>query len=434
MTMNDDTTVRKNGYSEDDLFSNGNGPAPHSAAPSPKPLFPAAENPAVRPLFESSRTASDPVSAAAPEQPSVVSAPPPQAPQEITEAFIERKLKEAGPTAFVSSVPQAGTQEEMLAKAEEASSSYLPRAEAPEIRDPIVVQGKAADEESEPEIELPASNPPQEAVMTALPPEDAKTSFAESPQKEHAPANEPPPAQETPEETNSKLKSARPLPAPGPRYGKIRTREAIIPPDIDRNKIAITADPATSTIGKLMQNARKQAGMSLEQASAATRIKKNYIAALEEDDFKSLPSGIFPSAYVRTLCGIYNLNEESRAIALRKIRESAGTHEDVPEQLIHHLEQDVQKNEEEEKRINKIFYLVTSAAALVLILIVAGIVLLTLSLRQPETEKTVSTPASAGNTAEVRTAPVRSFDARQLESLTPPQFPAIMRELVIPSR
>ena len=142
-----------------------------------------------------------------------------------------------------------------------------------------------------------------------------------------------------------------------------------------------------------MQNARKQAGMSLEQASAATRIKKNYIAALEEDDFKSLPSGIFPSAYVRTLCGIYNLNEESRAIALRKIRESAGTHEDVPEQLIHHLEQDVQKNEEEEKRINKIFYLVTSAAALVLILIVAGIVLLTLSLRQPEAEKTASTPA-----------------------------------------
>lgn len=426
MTMNEENGVRKDGYTEDDLFSNDSAPASHSGTGAPKPLFPATENPPVKPLFEE-RNETEAVSAA-PSEDTVISAQPPPLSQQVTEAFIESRLKEAGPTAFVAPVGGAvEPQQEILSRAEEAPASYQPRPEAPDIQDPIIVQGKTPHEENESEIEISTEAPQPETSMTARPPEDAGTTFSE---KKTSPA----PAAPNQQEEKEKLKTARPLPSSGPRYGKIRTREAIIPLDMDRNKIAITADPATSSIGKLMQNARKQAGMSLEQASAATRIKKNYIEALESDDFKSLPSGIFPSAYVRTLCGVYNLNEESRNIALRKIRESAGTHEDVPEQLIQHLEQDVQKNEEEEKRINKIFYLVVSAAALVLVLIIAGIILLTVSLRQPRTTTTVPEQRQAGTAAEVRTPPVNSFDAGQLESLTPPQIPSIMRELVIPSR
>ena len=424
MTMNEENSPRKDGYTEDDLFSNGNGQTPHPGVNTPKPLFPATENPSVKPLFESARESAS-VPSETPAD-TTIAAPQPDS-QPITEAFIESKLKEAGPTTFVnpSALPSEPNRE-IHSFPDEAPSSYLTRAEAPEVREPIIVQGKTPREENESEIEVPAEAPAGDGSMTAQPPEDAAASFSEK-----KPENIQPELKQT---ENEKLKTARPLPSSGPRYGKIRTREAIIPPDMDRNKIAITADPATSTIGKLMQNARKQAGMSLEQASAATRIKKNYIEAVEMDDFKSLPSGIFPSAYVRTLCGVYNLNEESRNIALRKIRESAGTHEEVPKQLIQHLEQDVQKNEEEEKRINKIFYLVVSAAAMILVLIIAGIILLTVSLRQPRTITDVPDQRQAGTTSEVRTPPVNSFDAGQLESLTPPQIPSIMRELVIPSR
>ena len=421
MTMNEENSFRKDGYPEDDLFSNGTSQPSSSGMNSPKPLFPEAEIPPVKPLFEKS---SGPAAVPVPQEGTTISSQPPS--PQVTEAFIESKLKEAGPTAFVSTSAGAEPPQELLSKPDEAPASYLPRPEAPEIRDPIIVQGNAAQEKEESAIDIPAGPPAQENAMTAQPPEDSRTSFTET--KPEGKQTEPKTAEE-----NGKLKTARPLPSSGPRYGKIRTREAIIPPDLDRNRIAITADPATSSIGALMQNARKQAGMSLEQAAAATRIKKNYIEALETDDFKSLPSGIFPSAYVRTLCGVYNLNEESRNIALRKIRESAGAHEDVPEQLIQHLEQDVQKNEEEEKRINKIFYCVVSAAATVLVLIIAGIILLTISLRQPRTPAVPEQQGTAA-AAEIRTPPVNSFDAGQLESLTPPQIPSIMRELVIPSR
>ena len=426
MTMNEENSIRKDGYTEDDLFSNGDSQASHSGRNTPKPLFPETAVPTVKPLFENTQGSTS-VPAESLEGTDTISAPPPPPPQ-VTEAFIESKLKEAGPTAFVN--PSNGTAEprqEILSNPDEAPASYLPRPDAPEIREPIIVQGKTPQEGTESAIEIPAEAPAGENTMTARPPEDSNTSFKEKKQPEEK-------SESLQTEEKEKLKTARPLPSSGPRYGKIRTREAIIPPDIDRNKIAITADPATSTIGSLMQNARKQAGMSLEQAAAATRIKKNYIEALEMDDFKSLPSGIFPSAYVRTLCGVYNLNEESRNIALQKIRESAGTHEDVPEQLIQHLEQDVQKNEEEEKRINKIFYLVVSAAATVLVLIIAGIILLTISLRQPRPTTDLPDHQRTGTGTEVRTPPVNSFNAEQLETLTPPQNPSIMRELVIPSR
>ena len=418
--MSEENGIRQNGYNEGDLFSSGNDPASNPDSNHPKPLFPETEIPQIKPLFGNAEEINIAPPPAGEEK--TISAPPPEPAPQVTEAFIENKLKEAGPTAFVDQPGRTAVpvSQEFISKPDEGPTRYVPQPSAPEIKEPIIVQTKTPQTENESAIEVPANAPAPEKAMTAESPEDSETSFTEK--KAQA-------------EDKQKLKTARPLPSTGPRYGKVRTREAIIPADIDRNKNAITADPATTSIGKLMQNARKQAGMSLEQAAAATRIKKAYIEALEEDDFRSLPSGIFPSAYVRTLCGVYNLNDESRSIALEKIRESAALHEDVPEQLIQHLEQDVQKNVEEERRINKIFYLVTSAAALILILIIAGIVMLTVSLKKPpRTTPGTTSPAQTEVTAENRTAPVNSFNTEQLESLTPPQIPALMRQLSVPSR
>ena len=163
-----------------------------------------------------------------------------------------------------------------------------------------------------------------------------------------------------------------------------------------------------------------------------THIKKDYILALEADDQENLPGGIFPSAYVRTLCGLYNLNDSGREAALKKVRETFSAHDNVPEQLIQHLEQDVQRNEAEEQRVNKIFYLIVSGAAALAVLLIAGIVLLTVSLRgdsAPKLAETEKTPVRQ----EQRTPPVSDFDARKLETLTPPQSPVLMRILLVPS-
>ena len=65
-------------------------------------------------------------------------------------------------------------------------------------------------------------------------------------------------------------------------------------------------------------------------------------------------------------------------------------------------------------------------------LLIAGIVLLTVSLRgdsAPKLAATEKTPVRQ----EQRTPPVSDFDAQKLETLTPPQSPVLMRILLVPS-
>lgn len=353
---------------------------------------------AVKPLFEEPQAPAQP-------KPLFASGGP------ADEAFIEQRLKEAGPTAFVVP-PVQEPQPEALAQPEEIEQpGYIPSGK-PAPEEPVIVTAAPhAGEEQRTEI-------PQQTVQEA-----SLTATAEPQNNRYA------------ERSAAPSIPAQPLVSAAvkqPRYGKIRVREAVVPDSVERNKRVLTIDPESATIGEIMQNARKEAGLTLEQAASLTHIKKGYILALESDDRENLPGGIFPNAYVRTLCGLYNLNDSGREAALKKVRETFSAHDNVPEQLIQHLEQDVQRNEAEEQRVNKIFYLVVSGAAALAVLLIAGIVLLTVSLRgstKPELAETEKPPVQQ----EQRTAPVSAFDARKLESLTPPQNPVLMRILLVPS-
>lgn len=352
---------------------------------------------AVKPLFEEPQ---------APVQPKPLFASGEPADQ----AFIEQRLKEAGPTAFVPP-PVPEPQPEALAQpAEVEQPAYIPSGN-PAPAEPVIVNA-VPDAGKEQHAEIPTAAPEMPLTATAEP---QNNRYAERVPAESSPAQAPASAA-----------------AKQPRYGKIRVREAVVPDSVERNKRVLTVDTEAASIGEIMQDARKQAGLTLEQAAALTHIKKDYILALEADDQENLPGGIFPSAYVRTLCGLYNLNDSGREAALKKVRETFSAHDNVPEQLIQHLEQDVQRNEAEEQRVNKIFYLIVSGAAALAVLLIAGIVLLTVSLRgdsAPELAETEKTPVRQ----EQRTPPVSDFDARKLETLTPPQSPVLMRILLVPS-
>lgn len=352
---------------------------------------------AVKPLFEEPQ---------APVQPKPLFASGEPADQ----AFIEQRLKEAGPTAFVPP-PVPEPQPEALAQpAEVEQPAYIPSGN-PAPAEPVIVNA-VPDAGKEQHAEIPTAAPEASLTATAEP---QNNRYAERVTAESTPAQAPASAA-----------------AKQPRYGKIRVREAVVPDSVERNKRVLTVDTEAASIGEIMQDARKQAGLTLEQAAALTHIKKDYILALEADDQENLPGGIFPSAYVRTLCGLYNLNDSGREAALKKVRETFSAHDNVPEQLIQHLEQDVQRNEAEEQRVNKIFYLIVSGAAALAVLLIAGIVLLTVSLRgdsAPKLAETEKTPVRQ----EQRTPPVSDFDARKLETLTPPQSPVLMRILLVPS-
>lgn len=352
---------------------------------------------AVKPLFEEPQ---------APVQPKPLFASGEPADQ----AFIEQRLKEAGPTAFVPP-PVPEPQPEALAQpAEIEQPAYIPSGNPAPV-EPVIVNA-VPDAGKEQHAEIPTAAPEMSLTATAEP---QNNRYAERVPAESTPAQAPASAA-----------------AKQPRYGKIRVREAVVPDSVERNKRVLTVDTEAASIGEIMQDARQQAGLTLEQAAALTHIKKDYILALEADDQENLPGGIFPSAYVRTLCGLYNLNDSGREAALKKVRETFSAHDNVPEQLIQHLEQDVQRNEAEEQRVNKIFYLIVSGAAALAVLLIAGIVLLTVSLRgdsAPELAETEKTPVRQ----EQRTPPVSDFDARKLETLTPPQSPVLMRILLVPS-
>lgn len=55
------------------------------------------------------------------------------------------------------------------------------------------------------------------------------------------------------------------------------------------------------TIGEILRTARKDHGFTAEQLSGLTKIDARYIEAIEENDFKNLPSATFTKGFVRNL-------------------------------------------------------------------------------------------------------------------------------------
>ncbi|MEW6231981.1 MAG: helix-turn-helix domain-containing protein, partial [Chloroflexota bacterium] len=46
-------------------------------------------------------------------------------------------------------------------------------------------------------------------------------------------------------------------------------------------------------LGELLRQARQERGVSLAQAEEATRIRRKFLVALEEEDYATLPGGVY---------------------------------------------------------------------------------------------------------------------------------------------
>ena len=57
-----------------------------------------------------------------------------------------------------------------------------------------------------------------------------------------------------------------------------------------KNSVRNDEDLAADEIGKILRNARVEAGFSIVQIAEMTRITKSHITALEANDFESLPA------------------------------------------------------------------------------------------------------------------------------------------------
>jgi len=76
-------------------------------------------------------------------------------------------------------------------------------------------------------------------------------------------------------------------------------------------------------LGQLLQEAREQKGVSLEQVEEATRIRQKFLQALEEENFGTLPAEAYVKGFLRNYATYLELDPEE-VIALYEGREDEG--------------------------------------------------------------------------------------------------------------
>jgi cytoskeleton protein RodZ len=69
--------------------------------------------------------------------------------------------------------------------------------------------------------------------------------------------------------------------------------------------------PDREKVGKRLQQARVKAGLSLAEISARTKIRQDFLDAIERDDFERLPRGLTTRGFLRAFAHEVRLDKES---------------------------------------------------------------------------------------------------------------------------
>ena len=85
-----------------------------------------------------------------------------------------------------------------------------------------------------------------------------------------------------------------------------------------------------SSLGTRLRQAREARGVSLRELSDQTRIARRYLEAIEQDDYKELPGGIFNRSFIKAYARAVGFNE---AEAVAAYTEVARAHGEEPDEL-----------------------------------------------------------------------------------------------------
>jgi cytoskeleton protein RodZ len=86
-------------------------------------------------------------------------------------------------------------------------------------------------------------------------------------------------------------------------------------------------------IGQVLEKARKQRGLTLDEVEHATKIRKRYLAGLEREDFGALPDAVYVRGFLKTYANYLGLDGEELSRELkdrRKPRRERGAAYGVP--------------------------------------------------------------------------------------------------------
>jgi len=78
-----------------------------------------------------------------------------------------------------------------------------------------------------------------------------------------------------------------------------------------------TPGPTEGKIGPVLERARKDKGLSLEEAERATKIRKRYLDGLERDDYSVLPDAVYARGFLKTYANFLGLDGDGLSEELR---------------------------------------------------------------------------------------------------------------------
>ncbi|HKH11950.1 MAG TPA: helix-turn-helix domain-containing protein [Rubrobacter sp.] len=81
-----------------------------------------------------------------------------------------------------------------------------------------------------------------------------------------------------------------------------------------------TLGPAEEKIGRVLERARKDRGLTLEEAERATKIRKRYLEGLEQDDYTVLPDAVYARGFLKTYANFLGLDGVALSQELRTRR------------------------------------------------------------------------------------------------------------------
>jgi cytoskeletal protein RodZ len=80
----------------------------------------------------------------------------------------------------------------------------------------------------------------------------------------------------------------------------------------------------TKTIGELLKSQRQHHNLTIAELAAHTKIRPDFLEALEENSFEKLPSAVFVKGYIKTYCSLFGVDDQPLlAILRRDFKESA---------------------------------------------------------------------------------------------------------------
>jgi len=90
--------------------------------------------------------------------------------------------------------------------------------------------------------------------------------------------------------------------------------------DESRQKPGPPGPPAEEKIGRVLERARKDRGLSLEEAEKATKIRRRYLEGLEQDDYTMLPDAVYARGFLKTYANFLGLDGAALSQELRTRR------------------------------------------------------------------------------------------------------------------